>query len=289
MSEHRKDEPTLPTIPDRLPGEAELSGLYRENADEQPSVVQDQLILHEARKAVQPPSHLRLISRRWTVPLTLAAGLLVSIGVMTTLEVKTHAPVYLSDQEATFDNVGKRQAVLSPQKEQRAESKAVEALSLKQEAVPLPIEELLGHQEKALTDSLIQKRKPSRRSRSDRALGPVTPSSPAAAPVLDERDIMIKKAIRELQRKTGFHRRMARCLVQEERAEELSQARSRGSSVLAEEGIRDACSPDVWLSEITDLLQAGHRSEAEKSFQFFRRRYPSVADFPDDFPQELLR
>ena len=98
MSEHRKDEPTMLTIPDRLPGEAELSELYQENADEQPSLVVDQLIYNEADKAVQPPSHLRLIFRRWTVPLTLAAGLLVSIGVMTMLQDNMMSPVVMQSE-----------------------------------------------------------------------------------------------------------------------------------------------------------------------------------------------
>ncbi len=93
MSERRKDEPTMQTIPDRLPGEAELSQLYQENADEQPSLVVDQLILNQAREVVQPPSHLRLISRRWTVPLTLAAGLLVSIGIVTMLHDNLTSPL----------------------------------------------------------------------------------------------------------------------------------------------------------------------------------------------------
>lgn len=67
---------------DVSPGETELQRLYRDSARELPPPALDARILAAARDAVEtPPAHRRVL-RRWTVPLSVAAVVMLSVGVV---------------------------------------------------------------------------------------------------------------------------------------------------------------------------------------------------------------
>ena len=102
MSTRREHEPA---IPDRLPGEEDIARLYQQTADEQPAEALDALVLAAARGAAQP--RLRLIkggrisqmTRRWAIPLSLAATLVVTIGVVTNLKEDIGRPLMRVESE----------------------------------------------------------------------------------------------------------------------------------------------------------------------------------------------
>lgn len=67
---------------DASPGEAAVHRLYRDSARELPPPALDVQILAAARDAVDaPPAHRRFL-RRWTVPVSVAAVVVLSVGVV---------------------------------------------------------------------------------------------------------------------------------------------------------------------------------------------------------------
>ena len=324
MSEHRKDR--LPTPPDQLPGEAEMSELYQENTQEQPSSVVDQLILNEARKATRPPSHLRLVFQRWTVPVTLAAGLLVSIGVMTTLKVGT---LHLSEQKAASD---KLEVFIIPD-DPRSEAFPTSQSLRPQRGVDQPSSDasLVGRDAGrapfigsfASGLATVQKQQATEEAREPETeqmpesllLGELLGSPeeiPADSLLSDSKPAQRSKPGRALglvlplspsspqaqikrktlERKTASDRRLLP-IFQTPYNCHLYEARKAWGSLLPSNATgpalrKDACSSNVWLQEVIELRQAGRQVEAEASFGFFRERYPHFDNFPENFPQELL-
>src|SRR5262245_26374494 len=78
-----------------------LARLYQQTKDEVPPSHLDAAILATARRAAQPSSRriYFLPSRKWAVPLSLAAALLVSIGVVRELHKDVVAPALLGPSE----------------------------------------------------------------------------------------------------------------------------------------------------------------------------------------------
>ena len=67
---------------DALPGEPEMQRLYRDSARELPPSALDARILAAARHAVETPSAHQRFIKRWTVPLSVAAVVILSVGVV---------------------------------------------------------------------------------------------------------------------------------------------------------------------------------------------------------------
>ncbi len=90
--------PPRPPAAERLPGEEELSRLYQQMPEDQPPAALDVTVLAAARRTAQSrPRRLKnrffgFVSRRWAVPLSLAAALLVSIGVITKVREEMGTP-----------------------------------------------------------------------------------------------------------------------------------------------------------------------------------------------------
>jgi hypothetical protein len=92
-------QPSRPPVADRLPGEEELSHLYQQTPEDQPPTVLDATVLAAAHQTTQSrPRQPKVrffgqVARRWAVPLSLAATLLASIGVITNVREKIAEPV----------------------------------------------------------------------------------------------------------------------------------------------------------------------------------------------------
>ncbi len=67
---------------DVLPGEPEMHRLYRDSARELPPPALDAQILAAARRAVETPSAYQRFIKRWTVPLSVAAVVMLTVGVV---------------------------------------------------------------------------------------------------------------------------------------------------------------------------------------------------------------
>ena len=75
-------KPTGPQHDDPLPGDAEMARLYRAAAKDVPPATLDALILAEARHAVGKPKARGLFGGHWAIPLSTAAVIVLSVGVV---------------------------------------------------------------------------------------------------------------------------------------------------------------------------------------------------------------
>lgn len=66
----------------RLPGEAEVARVYNAGPQDEPSATLDQKILAAARDAAQTPKHRASFGARWAIPASVAAVMLLGIGVL---------------------------------------------------------------------------------------------------------------------------------------------------------------------------------------------------------------
>ena len=76
------EKPTDPKHTDPLPGDAEMARLYRAAAKDMPPVTLDAQILAEARYVVSKPKPRGLFGSHWTIPLSTAAVIVLSVGVV---------------------------------------------------------------------------------------------------------------------------------------------------------------------------------------------------------------
>ena len=300
MSESRKHQnDRLVTPPDQLPGEAELSELYQEQANEQPSVVLDQLILNEARKVAKQRSPRRFTSRNWTVPLALAAGLLMTIGFVTRFAGHIGSPPIDEQKSATpkpslvdqykqankdsrepgiaaspgqlGESLLSSQAATSSQTQEMGQSSKYTRFGsglVQQELIPPSPTE-------ARTKRMSETQS---RQQQEEESGTLSTLKESSDPNLSIRgpftDMSATMSSRSRQRK---------------RQSAPASSRRDVPGVLALHLEKSTLeSPNRWLNEIIDLFRSGSRNEADKSFQAFRERYPGFDNFPEDFPWELL-
>lgn len=92
----RKSDDTKRT--DSLPGEAELSRVYRHGGKATPPAALDAQILTEARRAVAKPDARRAFGSNWAVPLSTAAVMVLTLGIL--LVVSEQSPLDRLDQTA---------------------------------------------------------------------------------------------------------------------------------------------------------------------------------------------
>jgi hypothetical protein len=83
-----------PNTPDaRLPGEAEVARIYHAGAQNEPPAALDRKILAAAQQALDTPRPRAALGSRWAIPLSVAAVLLLSVGVLQMLEPGLLQPV----------------------------------------------------------------------------------------------------------------------------------------------------------------------------------------------------
>ena len=327
MSTRREREPI---IPDRLPGEQELSRLYQQTPDEHPPAALDAAILAEARRATRP--RLRLLkggkslsqlSRRWAIPMSLAAALLVTIGVVSYLRDEVGRPLMqyqplrarLSEAEAPYPQ--------RDEKAQQEEQKNLSKLVLPKDAAQLE-EDVAQPNNEAMRPALrrqsaqsgqssqsVQSKLSSAASEYRRENVPL-PATPA--PVMKQAPRAGKKltkAKRELNPKLRPQRKSQDKLSFAEKEADtrmlgMATEEAEPSLMDALEGQRNdtntghrieyadakpeiaARSPKDWLADISQLFRAGKRREAEDSLRAFQEKYPDYTDYPDSFPEDVL-
>ena len=138
----RKPEDTKRTDP--LPGEAELSRVYRAGGNDTPPVELDARILAEARRAVAKPNVRGPFGSNWTVPLSTAAVMVLTLGIL--LVVSEQSPLDRRDEIApmageppALSTPGARQA--SPAPSTAPTEARPQSQKLKDTALPLPSRE----------------------------------------------------------------------------------------------------------------------------------------------------
>jgi hypothetical protein len=249
MSDDRRKRQRLEDV---FPGEEHLARLYEQAKDEAPPPALDAAVLAEALRALESPPRIARVSffpsRKWAVPLALAATFLFFVSTQMTpnflREARAPHPTALSSlekptkqddsapqatpprvQAPAFNFKNKRQA--EPLAESPAESEAEsERRAMQPRSAPVESRALLAKDKNATTAAAKAE------SQAPQASGLATPSRAPSAP--ETKEMFDRDAQQE-----------------------------------------QALSPEAWVRKINELRRAGKLREAEDNIKQFKQRYPS--------------
>jgi hypothetical protein len=260
MTEPRQDTPNDP----------QLSRLYREQPQDEPSAAMDQRILAAARQAVaaQGPSTRRTDWwQRWRLPLSLATTVMLTVSLALLVE---RQPQEQSTESSRTKERAENTPQLAPQLvPQRAAKPAESAPQAQPSAAPAasPVKTLKSD---ARVSSSERDLKLPSDNVADQATSAVSPTNKAEsmppAPASGASDPSVKGEMRAVP------------------AAELTPALSatRQAAPLAKSRADSTRPPEVWLEEIRALRRAGKVEEATRQLRDFRLAHP---DFP--LPEEF--
>jgi hypothetical protein len=294
MSDARKEQRPLDSD---FPGEEQLSRLYQEGSEDLPPVNLDAVILDAARQAVhaRPRRVYFFPSRKWVVPLSLAAALWVTLAVvrMQRTEItslRLNAPSSSVSQPES--------SAVTPQRADELTDKP-----LLPSFAPAPSEEKALTRRK-LTEPQAKQALRARDREHDaldegtaRGLAPLPPSfrmqavQPSANQTpRDERETAEEKtdtvadvgggqaetALEQpAQAASGEQERPAREFAAPTSAPPLlSDAPIAAGTITTEARKEPELSPKEWIARIKELRRAGKFTEAEASLKALKKRYP---------------
>jgi hypothetical protein len=247
MSDERKEQRPFDSD---FPGEGQLTRLYREGSTETPPAHLDAAILAAARQAVRsrPRQGYFFSSRKWVVPLSLAAALLVSLGLVRSLRQEAAIPQPLGSSAPILP---------SPYEGRDKRPKQMES----QTGETRPATDTL---QKAAKDS--QERRETQFPRMLTQLPRPSETNVGSTP---------ETVRNEREREAESPRRAARLQSQEYPAATSAPA-LEATRAKREETTRAevTLSPEAWLAKITELRRTGKTAEAEASLKAFKERYP---------------
>jgi hypothetical protein len=224
-----------------------VSAHYRSLGDEQPPEALDAAILAASRRAVGAGPR-RSPMRRWALPVSIAAVVVLTMSVVVRIEVER------------------------PELE-KAAPVPVTPQVLEQKAMPRADQNEAGSLEKRAVESAAQPKAkasaaPERPAAAARQFVPEPP--PAGAPASAESAAQSNLG--------GAGARAPASAAPAPAAPAASEAQSAGKTVE---------SPRAWLERIARLRREGHVKEADESLAEFRKRYPDY-EIPKDLRQAVL-
>lgn len=274
-----------PKQPDReafesyLQSESSLSRVYKATAKETPPVELDTRILERARQAVRRQARVGRspFANNWMIPVSLAAVLVLTVGLVTFMFEKTDTPLLPETVPAPSpDSALEQEAPLIPDKsreaddmlrsdqpvDEKATSKAKRSLVIEPPAARAPA-----------VEGLTQTKRQSQKTGEMKQMVPAksemaspqsvdermrSPASGSAATRFESQEVRPKKENKSLE-STGVLQRL----------DEASEA-------------NEMMTPEEWLAKIATLRAQGKQTEADASLAAFRKRYP-------DYPLDKLR
>lgn len=253
MTEPRQDLPTDPQV----------SRLYREHAQAEPSAAIDQHILARARQAViAPPPGARRTGwwTRWRMPLTLLTTVMLTVTLTLLVE---RQPGDLS--------------TLPSAEKPRSESvqDGVAAPSKKQAEAAAPARPVQAPAPPSVKENRPPPRAESRERDASRASKFDAEQAPAAPSVADKAESAEPAAANAASQAASRGELRA--------APEISAARP-AAAPLAKSRADSTRTPQLWLEEIRSLRNAGKSEEAERQLAEFRRAHPDYP-LPEEFRQ----
>jgi hypothetical protein len=234
MSDEKRPQPLMT---DRLLGEERLSRLYQEASTAMPPPGLDAAILDAARQATrQKPRRVYFLAlRKWTVPLSLAAALVVTIGVVRFLRHEMESPaLVVQSPAAPRSSSTARVDVQDETRVKRREQK--QGQTQEAPAVAYQPRKTLG-----------------------KTVGP------------DTKDLF---SLAEPQKEEGVASALHAPHAASQSAPE-SRKRTNTEGTKKDELSPDELSPDEWIAEIKKLRRAGKLTAAEASLKTFKQRYPA--------------
>ncbi len=274
-----------PKQPDReafesyLQSESSLSRVYKATAKETPPVELDARILERARQAVHPRAGVGRspFANNWIIPVSLAAVLVLTVGLVTFMFEKTDTPLLPETAPApSLDSALEEEAPLIRDKareaydrlrsdqpvDEKPASKAKRSLVIEPPAASIPaVEGLTKTKRQSQKTGEIKRMVPaepemvSPQSVDERMRSPATGS---AATRIESQEVRPKKENKSLE-STSILRKL----------DETSE-------------VNEMMTPEEWLAKIATLRAQGKQTEADGSLAAFRKRYP-------DYPLDKLR
>ncbi len=255
-----------------LTGKTELSSLYQESGTEAPRSSVDDTILAAARREVAArPVRTHKSLRRWQIPLSIAATLVITFTLALLVKQENERPT----DEGNFQPTPHIVHPAAPVQEETPQLKQepARAAPITTQSAPAPIKELrkretdgatLEREEKPIstdaTGSAQDEPKARADSFEDKKLNDAQPSLAVPAPsATPEQQTMEKR-------------------------ESVPAAAPMGSANFSGENRfkQKQRSPEQWLDEIKQLKAQGQLAEMEKNLAEFKKQYP---DYP--LPDEL--
>ena len=236
-------EPIDRALEEYLKNDSELSRAYKEAAGEKPPAALDAAILQEARHAVDHGGRVARspFARTWLVPASLAAVLLLTVGLVTFVSRESG--------EAPSPAGAPRRALEADRLQSQQPRSKLEAQA---PAAPLAEEPALMMQQKVPAEKKAAPAPPPAKMRTD-APASVTPAMVPAE---------------------STERMRARDEVGRKSKEDKREQRPPAALTATE---MRALSPEEWLKRIAQLREQGKHDEAEASLAAFKERYP---DYP---------
>ncbi len=274
-----------PKQPDReafesyLQSESSLSRVYKATAKETPPAELDARILERARQAVHPQARVGRspFANNWIIPVSLAAVLVLTVGLVTFMFEKTDTPL-LPETAPTpsLDSALEEEAPLILDKSREADdrlrsdqpmdekptSKAKRSLVIEPPAASIPA-----------VEGLTKTRRKSRKT------GEMKQTVPA------EPEVASPQSVDERMRSPATGNAATRIESQEVRPKKENKS-LESTSVLRRldeaSEVNEMMAPEEWLAKIATLRAQGKQTEADASLAAFRTRYP-------DYPLDKLR
>jgi hypothetical protein len=274
-----------PKQPDReafesyLQSESSLSRVYKATAKETPPVELDARILERARQAVHPQARVGRspFANNWIIPVSLAAVLVLTVGLVTFMFEKTDAPLLPETAPApSLDSALEEETPLIRDTAREADnrlrsdqpvdekptSKAKRRVVIEPPAASIPA-----------VEGLTKTRRQSQKTGEMKQTVPAEPEM-ASPQSVDER--MRSPA-------TGS----AATRIESQKARSKKENKSlESTSVLRKldevSAVNEMMTPEEWLAKIATLRAQGKQMEADASLAAFKKRYP-------DYPLDKLR
>jgi hypothetical protein len=255
MNDEKRPQPLMT---DRLLGEERLSRLYQETTTAMPPPGLDAAILDAARQASRqkPRRGSFLALRKWTVPLSLAAALIVTIGVVRSLRHELTSSALVTQTPAaprssSTARVDAQDETLLKRHEQKQEQvKEAPAVAQSLRETPAP-----ATQAPLSAAGLARSAPTERQGRRDDA----------------------KLQVQELARPEKEEGVASSLHAPNAAFQSVPESRKKTNieGTKKDELSLDELPLDEWIAEIKKLRQAGKMVEAEANLKAFKQRYPT--------------
>ncbi len=274
-----------PKQPDReafesyLQSESSLSRVYKATAKETPPVELDTRILERARQAVRRQARVGRspFANNWMIPVSLAAVLVLTVGLVTFMFEKTDTPLLPETAPApSLDSALEEEALLIRDKAREADDRLRADQPVDEKAAPKAKRSLVIESPAARAPAVEGLTKTRRKSQKTGEMKQTVPAEP---------EMTSPQSVDERMRSPGIGSAATRIESQEVRSKKENESLDSTDELLRLEEVSEVdemMTPEEWLAKIVTLRAQGKQTEADASLVAFRKRYP-------DYPLDKLR
>lgn len=270
-------------LDDYLAGKDPLSSIYAQGAQPEPSEGADKRILEAARQSVgKKGAGLGPFSGSWFVPAALAATLVLTVGIVVTLEDEVNPVRYQPNQYRA--NEPQPAPAASERKRQESESLGVTRATDKKPAKKMKSDAL---KEERASDEVEKQQAPALLLERNAVTTPAPAATPTpateTAPAVTQEAAPTEQAPAESPSaepaEAADVMRTAPAGLSEEPAAGFRGPELKTNDAAEPEG---PATPERWLRSIRELIEQNRTEEARQQLADFRRIYPDY-DLGEEF------